>query len=179
MNFYSVDDEYIKYISQFDSHIAYNKNNQRPYIGVILHIDQFLYFAPLFSPKPQHVKYRNNLSCLKIYGNGNENDYLGLIRFSDMIPIPKKEINKISIYGKGIKYQLLLIKQYNYINQPENAQLIKDKAKKLYDIIINDNKNKKSLFYKKICCNFKVLEEKCLEFNSNLSESEEKFLIKF
>lgn len=36
LNFYIIDDTYIGYLSQFDKHIAYNKNEKRPYIGVVL-----------------------------------------------------------------------------------------------------------------------------------------------
>ena len=31
LNFYIIDDNYINYLSQFDKHIAYNKNQKRPY----------------------------------------------------------------------------------------------------------------------------------------------------
>ena len=35
LNFYTIDDTYINYLSNFDKHIAYNKNQKRPYIGII------------------------------------------------------------------------------------------------------------------------------------------------
>ena len=51
LNFYIIDDNYIEYLSRFDKHIAYNKNQKRPYVGVILVVENHYYFAPLFSPK--------------------------------------------------------------------------------------------------------------------------------
>ena len=36
LNFFVIDDNYIKYLSQFDKHIAYNKSENRPYIGVVI-----------------------------------------------------------------------------------------------------------------------------------------------
>ena len=36
LNFYIIDDNYIKYLSQFDKHIAYNKNEKRPYNSRVL-----------------------------------------------------------------------------------------------------------------------------------------------
>lgn len=36
LNFYIIDDNYIKYLSQFDKHIAYNKNEKRPYNSIVL-----------------------------------------------------------------------------------------------------------------------------------------------
>ena len=51
LNFYIIDDNYIKYLSEFDKHIAYNKNAKRPYIGVVIIVKEHYYFASLFSPK--------------------------------------------------------------------------------------------------------------------------------
>ncbi len=51
LKFYNIDDEYIKYLYQFDKKVPYNKNNKRPYIGIVLEIKGTKYFAPMFSPK--------------------------------------------------------------------------------------------------------------------------------
>ena len=45
-----------------------------------------------------------------------------------------------------------------------DKQKIIDKAEKIYNIVTNDKKNKVSKFYKDLSCNFKLLEEKCLEY---------------
>ena len=66
LNFYTIDDNYIEYLSEFDKHIAYNKNQNRPYIGIVITIDNHYYFAPLFSPKQKHKTYKSNLSFFKI-----------------------------------------------------------------------------------------------------------------
>ena len=44
LNFYIIDDNYIKYLSQFDKHISYNKNEKRPYIGVVIIVEEHYYF---------------------------------------------------------------------------------------------------------------------------------------
>ena len=56
LKFYNIDDEYIKYLYQFDKKVPYNKNSKRPYIGIVLEIRGTKYFAPMFSPKQQHSK---------------------------------------------------------------------------------------------------------------------------
>ena len=61
LNFYIIDEDYINYLSKFDNHIAYNKNQKRPYIGVVIVVEEHYYFAPLFSPKAKHKTYRENL----------------------------------------------------------------------------------------------------------------------
>ena len=60
LNFYTIVENYIEYLSRFDKHIAYNKNQKRPYIGVIIVVESLYYFAPLFSPKPKHKTYKEN-----------------------------------------------------------------------------------------------------------------------
>ena len=74
LNFYIIDDNYIEYLSRFDKHIAYNKNQKRPYIGVILVVENHYYFAPLFSPKQKHKTYKDNLTFFKIINEKTKND---------------------------------------------------------------------------------------------------------
>ena len=163
LNFYIIDDNYINYLSQFDKHIAYNKNQKRPYIGVVIVVEKHYYFAPLFSPKKKHTTYKNNLTFFKIVNTKNKND-LGIIRFSDMIPVPLKSIYLLNINDISYGYKRLLSEQYSYINIPENRQKIMEKAKKIYNIVTIDNKSKMAKFYKNLSCNFKLLEQKCLEY---------------
>lgn len=58
LNFYIIDDNYIKYLSQFDKHIAYNKNEKRPYIGVVIIVEEHYYFAHYFlqNKSIKHIK---------------------------------------------------------------------------------------------------------------------------
>ena len=164
LNFYIVEDGHIEYASRWDHHIAYNKNNKRPYVGIVFKINDFSYFSPMFSPKKQHEGYKENLTFFKMYGNANKRDYLGLIRFADMIPVPEKAIKQLDFRDYRNLYSMLLVKQYNYINIPENKKRIKEKAKKLYNIINSDKENKTTYFYKKLCCNFKLLEGKLTRY---------------
>ena len=122
LNFYTIDDNYIEYLSEFDKHIAYNKNQNRPYIGIVITIDNHYYFAPLFSPKQKHKTYKSNLSFFKIINPKNKNN-LGIIRFSNMIPVPLECVNLLDIKNKSYGYKRLLSEQYSYINKTNNKTL--------------------------------------------------------
>ncbi|CCY71383.1 putative uncharacterized protein [Clostridium sp. CAG:921] len=74
LNFYIIDGNYIEYLSRFDRHIDYNKNTKKPYIGVIIVVESHYYFAPLFSPKPKHKTYKDNLTFFKIINEKTKND---------------------------------------------------------------------------------------------------------
>lgn len=163
LNFYIIDDNYIEYLSKFDKHIAYNKNEKRPYIGVVIIVEEHYYFAPLFSPKQKHKTYKDNLTFFKIVNEKTKSD-LGIIRFSDMIPVPQNCVYILDIKNKSYGYKRLLSEQYSYINKPEHKQKIMDKATKIYSIVTSNKKSKVSRFYKDLSCDFKLLEEKCLKY---------------
>ena len=139
LNFYIIDDKYITYLSQFDTHIAYNKKEKRQYIGVLLIVQEHYYFAPLFSPKPQHKRYKDNLTFFKIVNNKTK-DNLGIIRFSDMITVTKKQIYLLDIKSKSYGYKRLLSEQYEYINKTENKKKILYKSEKMYNIVTKSRK---------------------------------------
>ncbi len=73
LNFYTINDNYINYLSEYDNHIAYNKNARRPYVGVVVIVDGHFYFAPLFSPKQKHKMYKDNLTFFRILNNKTKN----------------------------------------------------------------------------------------------------------
>ena len=163
LNFFVINNNYINFLSQFDRHIAYNKDGKRPYVGIVLKIKEYCYFAPLFSPKPKHKMYKDNLSFFKII-NRKSKESLGIIRFSDMIPVPQESVCLLDMENKSYGYKRLLSKQYSYINIPGNRQKIMNKAEKIYAIVTNKSSSKMSQFYKALSCNFKLLEEKCLNY---------------
>ena len=57
--------------------------------GIILEINNLTYFAPMFSPKQQHSKYKANATHIRIGEN------LGLIRLNNMIPVNKNNLKYI------------------------------------------------------------------------------------
>lgn len=154
LKFYNIDDKYIEYLYQFDNKVPFNKNSKRPYIGIILEINNTTYFAPMFSPKPQHSKYKSNATYIKIGEN------LGLIRLNNMIPVCKENLRYIDFNKiQDKKYRNLLIQQNNFIQL--HTEKIRDTANKLYKFVTIDKKD----FFIKICCDFKMLENKCKLFN--------------
>ena len=163
LNFYTIDDNYINYLNQFDKHIAYNKSQKRPYIGILIIVENHNYFAPLFSPKQKHQSYKDNLTFFKILSIKTKNN-LGIIRFSDMIPVPQEYVHILNMKELSYGYKRLISEQYSYINIPDNRQKIFSKSEKLYNIVTSESKSKMAKFYKDLCCNFKMLEQKCNEY---------------
>ena len=159
--FYIVDKEYIKYLSKYEKHVSYNKDevgHSRPYLGIVLKIEKYNYFVPLYSYKEHYSKYKNNPSFFFVYGRKNKP--LAIIKFSAMIPVPcDYDVVKLLDYNsQDKKYKDSISSEYRYINS--NKEEIYKRANKMY-VAVTKHKNN---FLKTIACNFKLLEEKCLEY---------------
>ena len=142
LQFYYVDQEYIEYIRKFDKKIPI-KN--RPYLGIVLKSKKYIYLAPMYSAREKHKNYYMNNTFFRIYDYYN--NYIGLIRFSNMIPVPNNFVKKINYNCSQKLYQ-----EYFYIYQHKN-QILK---KALYTYINYEK-------HKNICVNFKKI-EKILNF---------------
>ncbi len=160
-----IDSDYCDYLRNFDDKIAYNKYDKelRPFIGILFEIDSYKYFAPLSSPKDKHKKMRNMIDFLKI-----KNGELGAVNFNNMIPVTNKnyyliDLNRKTSKSEEIKYQKLLNEQLVWLNSHYNQ--VKNKSFRLYQLY---NSGKLPQNIKERCCNFKLLEEKCLEYNKEI-----------
>lgn len=157
-----IDKEYCNYLRKYDKKVIYNYDikENRPFIGVLFEVEKCKYFAPLSSPKEKHKTMKNNVDFLKI-----DNGKLGAINFNNMIPVEENNIELIDIKKDSQnleekEYSKLMQKQIYWLNR--NKEILFSKAHKLYIKYIN---NKLNLKIKERCCNFKLLEEKCIEYN--------------
>ncbi|MDR3260063.1 MAG: type III toxin-antitoxin system ToxN/AbiQ family toxin [Fusobacteriaceae bacterium] len=147
-------DGYLDYLAKYDKKVPQNKNEKRPYVGILFEIGEIKYFAPLTSPKLKHEKMRETLDFVKIEGGK-----LGAINLNNMIPVNKiaiieYNINKLKLLGDSM--YPLLNNQMRYINK--NSKRIRDRATKLYYEV---NSGKVNPIIER-CCNFKLLEEKAI-----------------
>lgn len=158
-----IDYKYCDYLRKFDNKVIYNMGEKelRPFLGVLFNIEKFEYFAPLSSPKKKHKTMKNMLDFFKI-----KNGELGVINFNNMIPVTSKNYLLINLNSDKLdsnidkKYKKMLREQVIWLNK-NNIQ-VRKKSNILYKLYTN---GKLPLNIIKRCCNFKLLEEKCLEYN--------------
>lgn len=157
-----VDHVYCDYLRKYDNKVSYNAGVKelRPFIGILFEVDGFKYFAPLSSPKIKHMKIKNNMDIIKIDGGK-----LGVVNFNNMIPVNEGNYEIIDLNEEpkdtpSLKRQLLLKTQLLWLNK--NIKNVKGKATTLYFKYKNDELPER---IKMRCCNFKLLEEKCNEYN--------------
>lgn len=156
MKFYHIKDDYINFLRQFDSRVSQNKNETRPYVGIVLEIGSIKYYAPFSSPKLKHKKMKNGKDFRKI-----NNGIYGAINFNNMIPVFDSELILIDIERiEDVQYRRLLQNQYKAIKKDEEAIL--KTAQNLRTLIFADESSLSE--YDKVvksrCCNLKLLEEK-------------------
>ena len=156
LKIYKVSDEYIEYLRSFDKTVSLNKENKRPYVGVVLDINDFKYFAPLTSPKEKHKTMKNTIDFMKIEGGK-----YGAINLNNMIPVNEGELISFDINViEDIEYKKLLQNQFRYLRSKKDK--IKENALNLYEKVVV---KKDSVFIKR-CSKFQELESVCKLFNN-------------
>ena len=149
---YEVKVEYIKYFSQYQSHLFYDEGT-RKYIGILLEIKCFKYFAPLSSYKQKHKKMNESVDFIKI------KDY-AVININNMIPVPEGQYMPVDVNGtKDPHYKFLLQAESREINRQKN------RIWKNAEIVYNHKlRNGEQTPLAKRTNDFLLLEQKCKHY---------------
>ena len=151
LRFYRIQEGYIEFLHKIDYRVQMNKNQRRPYVGIILTVGDYDYYVPLESPKPNHANIKSGGPVLKLDGGK-----LGIMGFNNMIPVKKYQLIEFDIMEEpDEKYRALLLNQLDYCNK--NRELILKRASATYKKAVEGN----NPFYRKVCCDFKKLENSC------------------
>lgn len=164
----------------------------RKYVGVILSVDNKEYFVPIHSgfkeEKNRNIVYTNNKGIRKIKRSkfdiyyitkdkdGNEK-LQQVLKVAYMIPLPKTVRIQYSIQNEPNPiYKINFQNLYNWINQNTNKNSLVSRANKIYfdklkysslsskEINELDEEGKKEYNYSKFYLDFKLLEQKCEEW---------------
>ncbi|MFR1725178.1 type III toxin-antitoxin system ToxN/AbiQ family toxin [Emergencia timonensis] len=158
LEFYTLDERYYYYLVQFDNRIMAidDAKTHRPFVGVLLSINDVDYYAPLTSPKQKHQNMKNQVDFLKINGGA-----YGAINLNNMIPVVRSAVRPLRFDMLPCstvterQYKDLLLNQYRWCQK--NGESIMKRAARLYELM--EKRPPESL--QKRCCDFKLLEEKC------------------
>ena len=169
LKWYIADKEYVNYLRQFDEkveNIEYN-TKLKPYIGILITINDFNYYVPISSVKEKHYKIREGMDFIKIT---QDDRIIGVLNLNNMIPISDENVQELkykdiekyrdfSNYKEKTLYISFLSFELDLIN--DKMEKIKKNAIRLNNEKINNPTSNLS----KRCCNFKLLEEKGQLYN--------------
>ena len=154
---YEIDPKYISFLTAFAPHLFRNKqagqNNERKYIGVVLYINGYEYFAPLSSFKDKHLKMKDSIDFLKI-------KQYAVINLNNMFPVPSGLCTYVDINAqRNPKYKALLLAEYRFIKSIQEK--IRKNAKTLYQLKLKEGD---STPLSKRCNDFLLLEDACKKY---------------
>lgn len=154
LRIYRIQDGFIEFLHKKDHRVQYNKNERRPYLGVVMEINDHKYFVPMESPKPNHANIKTGVHIMRIAGGK-----YGLLGFNNMVPAKDFFLIPFDIATEpDAQYRNLLWNQLDFCNSHKDE--IYRHAKKTYEGVTV----KKTPFLVKISCNFKKLEEEYIKY---------------
>lgn len=154
---YEIDPHYIDYLVPYAPHLFHNSKkgqaNSRKYIGIVLKVGEFDYFAPLSSFKPKHMAMKEGLDFIKV------KDY-AVINLNNMFPVPASECAYVDFHHiRDASYRSLLQAEYRFIKS------IQEKICKNAAALYKHKKEKgMSTSLAKRCNNFLLLEKQCQQY---------------
>lgn len=183
MEICSVKEEYIKYLQKYDNRVFISKLDKafgRKYVGVVFEIKDFTYFAPLSSSVYKIINgekvFKQHFTDVYLFNNKT---LIASVKLNNMIPIPREKESELiqqviiskflnSNIEANVKYGNLLKVQREEINSETKKKEILDKATYFYKTYKFNPK------LQQLCCDFKLLEQKALEFSLSKDKKKEK-----
>ena len=162
MELFTIDTGYIDYLKHFQTHIWDNEENDRlrPYVGVVMDVGGFKYYAPLSSPRPKHQKMLDRLDFIRLEHRGQ---LRGVINLNNMIPVSERLISKIDIAGiADCHYKNLL--NIEMIDIRRKQSTIQKNARSLYNKVTRFRDEPQNARLVALCYDFLFLEQKLLEY---------------
>ena len=187
LDLYYVDLKYIRDLAKTDSNVMSNSpqigKNSRPYLGIILMVNNKQYCIPLTSTQNKQKngkKIKNNIDYIKIPHPTRKDEngasvILGALNINNMIPVNSNVIKKYDLSDKPndqIKEKqrkIICRKERAWCQIASNTELIIKRANAVYDIVVNNPEKNPRLVRR--CCNFKKLEEVLAKYTLKSNEN--------
>lgn len=162
LNLYNINIKYVRNLSKADDRVLsvspQEGKENRPLVGIVVICNKKSYCIPLSSPKPKHIKMKNDKDFSKIIDRNGKT--IGVLNFNLMIPVDKSLLNAVDLHiskhdsPKLAEYKHLMRDQLDWCN--DNQDIICRKANKLYEIVTQNPEKFINLTCR--CCDFKKLE---------------------
>ncbi len=169
LDFYDVDKNYIHFLQNAEiaergftcvPNMEYGKNREQKFLcGIVLNINDLNYYVPVTS-----YKQKQSENILIVIGDDAYDQVKGSLRFNYMIPVPDSciKLRKIKKEPNEAR-RIFLLKQLRYIQSISGR--IEKKARRTYTKVTKGFDAR----LQQHACDFKFLEQKCVEYEKILS----------
>lgn len=170
MKWYTVEEPFLDYLRGHESRIPvinYGPGRFKPFFGQLFQIGDLVFITQVSHPKSRHYTMKEDVDFIKLY-HGTR--LIGVVNLNYMFPVHKKHL--ISVEYKNIENFRTFTDEhqknaYIALMKREMKQIVSRNlgvmAMKLYNRKHNYPNDKVSLR----CFNFKGLEQKCVEYNTD------------
>ena len=153
LKMYDISKEYKKYLSKFDSKVSLKEN--RKFYGILIRKCEIDYYIPFTSKinKKTNSKLTVNIK--------DENKVIAKLLLNNMIPVDIKEAHIVNVSNS--KYKTYYMREIRYLRSLKVQKEIIRKTENIFKVL-EDEKHYDYQFFKRICCDYKILEEKYKEY---------------
>lgn len=151
---YDISEEYKKYLQNYDNKVSEKEN--RKFYGILISKDNIDYYIPFTSK----VNKKTN-SKLSINIKDKNNNIIAKLLLNNMIPV--NEIDSSIVNINESKYKDYYNAEIEYLRNEKVLEEILRKTENIFEVL-KDKNNPDYYFFKNLCCNFSLLEEKCKEW---------------
>jgi protein AbiQ len=154
LKMYDISTEYKKYLLQFDKRVSLKDN--RKFYGILVTKGSIDYYIPFTSK----IHKKTNSKLTVNIKNGGKT--IAKLLLNNMIPVNTKDANIADIMKS--QYKTYYMNEIRYLHSQKVKNEIIDKINNIFKVL-QDKQHIDYLFFRKLCCDFKLLEEKCKEYN--------------
>ena len=97
MRWYILDKDYVNYLRRFDDkvqNVHYGDTSLKPFIGILITINDMHYCVPVSSPKRKHMTMSDSLDFIKLM-NLDKTHLFGVINLNNMIPVKAEDMTPL------------------------------------------------------------------------------------
>ena len=170
LKLYTIDMKYVRDLAKVDGNVMsispqINKSS-RPFVGILVLLNEKSYCIPLTSPKAKFEKKKNTVDFIKILHNTKKDEngaykVIGALNLNNMIPVKSSLLTPIDLNihqsdnGSTRTYKQLMKDQLDWCQA--NQDIILKRANQLYNLVCKYPEQNRNLT--KRCCDFKKLEK--------------------
>ena len=152
---YAISEKYTNYLRKFDNKVS--EKEDRKFYGILITNDNMDYYIP-FTSKVE----KKTSSKLTVNIKDKENKVIAKLLLNNMIPVNEKDSYIVDINNS--KYKDYFNKEIEYLRKETVIKEILRKTDNVFKVLENP-KSFDYTFFRNLCCDFKKLEEKCIEYN--------------